>query len=235
MWLTVRNMSAISLPSACTFIGFIVGLNYGINEETNIAIQYTIAGILFAALATEIVPIITESEVLRHRLSTVLGLILGATLMISTRGIMISKYIDESAELFVTGAIDVTIGGLIIGTSTATAKGFRKYIFSGALSIDNFFLGIISARKMKNNGKSTGYILSAATTLSVCIFFAGITGMYIADKSRQSAFYFTLSFGVSSLLWLIGAELLAKDNKSLLYPSMLYVGFILVIVLNWTR
>ena len=235
MQLNKTNISIISIPTLCTFFGFVVGLKYDINDKTNNAIQYMIAGVLFATLATEIVPVIIESEVLRHRFSTILGLILGAAVMISTRTIMLTKKIDESAELFFSGAIDVTVGGLLIGTSTVTVEGFKKFILSGALSIDNFFLGMILARKMKDNGKKIGYIMSAAATLSACVFVSGIIGLYISSKNRGGVFYFALSFGVAALLWLIGAELITTDTTSLLYPSMLYGGFIFIILLNWIK
>jgi len=235
MWLTKTNIAVISIPTLCTFIGFLFGLKYEINERTNTAIQYLVAGVIFSALSTEIVPIITESDVLKHRLSTIMGLILGASLMISSRAVVLHKQLGESEELFITGTVDVTIGGLLIGASTSIVEGFKKFILSGALSVDNFFLGMIMARKMKQNGKEYGYILSTAAILSVCIFISGLVGLYISGKSRGNVFYFTLSFGVSALLWLVGAELLTKNNTSLLYPSMLYGGFIFILILSWIK
>jgi hypothetical protein len=128
MWLTKTNIAVISIPTLCTFIGFLFGLKYEINERTNTAIQYLVAGVIFSALSTEIVPIITESDVLKHRLSTIMGLILGASLMISSRAVVLHKQLGESEELFITGTVDVTIGGLLIGASTSIVEGFKKFI-----------------------------------------------------------------------------------------------------------
>jgi predicted tellurium resistance membrane protein TerC len=241
MWINKSNIIPISIPAITIFIGMVIGLEVDVSTEVNMSFQYLVSGALFAALATEILPLITKPEITQHRIAILLGLILGASLLLGVRAIVQWKNFGVSNEITVSAVFDVLIDGLIIGISSKALTGFKKYFLSIALSIDNIFLGIVLARKMKQDKKKIGYILGIAATLSSIIIVSGIMGVYIAHKTgtKSPIYLFTLSFGASALLWLISVELLPTSdeskNISLLYPSMLYIGFILVIIANWFK
>jgi zinc transporter ZupT len=234
--ITIKNSIAIIIPAITLYLGFYIGDNFEMTDKYNITIQYLVAGMLFAILSLDFLPIIIEPKTTKKRIYTILGLILGASILISTRAISNIKIKSKSSELLYATFIDLFTDGLLIGISTNILTGMRKYILALALSVDNFFLGIILAKRMKSEHKEKNYLLKNSINLCITLVLGGFIGLYVTHNfSKTLLFYFIVAIGVSGLLWLSTDIIITEYKKSIMNPVFLYLGLIIIVLLEWIQ
>jgi zinc transporter ZupT len=111
--------------------------------KTTAEIQHFAAGIMFCAVAVELLPPLHSQS----PTATLVGFTAGIAAVVAIR--QLSRRLQQggklgSAGLIITTAVDVLIDGLVIGTAFASG-GNRGLLMVAAISLEFLFLGMSSA------------------------------------------------------------------------------------------
>lgn len=202
------------------------------------AVQHFAAGLVFAAVAVELLPDMMHK---RKPVAALIGFTLGVALMLLVKHLA-ERMEQEPAEgapqvenrtgLLVTLGIDVLIDGLLIGVSFA-AGAKAGVILTVALAVEVMFLGLAASVALSESGESRLKIMA------VC---AGLAGLLLAGATLGATFLHNLSgamlegvlaFGCAALLYLVIEELMVEAHEEKETPvqtAMFFVGFIALLI-----
>lgn len=232
----VRVLSFALIPVAATVIGGVIAAFRPPSERVRSYVQHFAAGVVFAAVAGELLPGLHD----RTPRVVIVGFALGVGLMLAVQWVTSraeSEGSDERTDgvtgLIVTVGIDVLIDGVLIGVAFAagTEKGL---IVTIALTIELLFLGLAVAAtlppttsKVKVIGATAGiggFLLIGAAAGAV--LFGGLTGPPLAV---------VIAFGAAVLLYLVTEELLVEAHEvpeTLGSTGMFFVGFLVLFLIE---
>ncbi len=202
--------------------------------ESNV--QHLAAGVVFAAVAAELLPDIHD----KSPAVVVAGFATGVVAMLGIH--RLSKLIEKrgvggnfagGAGLIITIAIDMLIDGVLIAVTfiEETATGV---IIALALTIEVLFLGVAAVvalpEKMGNLRKiAIPAMFGALLTVGVTV------GVLTLEGAAQATIAFILAFGAAALLYLVTEELLVKANKvpqTSVSTTLFFVGFLLIFIID---
>lgn len=200
------------------------------------AVQHFAAGLVFAAVAVEILPGMMHE---RKPIAAFIGFTLGVALMLLVKHLIEQQEPTESEPqsenrtgLLVTLGVDVLIDGLLIGVSFA-AGAKAGVILTIALAVEVMFLGLAASVALSESGESRLKIIA------VC---AGLAGLLLAGAALGATFLHNLSgamlegvlaFGCAALLYLVIEELMVEAHEEKETPvqtAMFFVGFIALLI-----
>jgi len=222
------------LPVAATLCGVLVAATRAPGRPLTSALQHLAAGIVFAAVATEIVPEMLAGGELG---AVVVGFSVGVCLMFTVR---VASGADarelqgpSNAQstpwgmLAATG-VDLAIDGLLIGL------GFAIDVSSGilltiAVAFEVLFVAIGLAATLRARGRSARFsamsLITMAAVTAACMLLGATL---LADLSVVERIA-VLSFGAAALLYLVTEELLvdahAEGADTLAGSMLFFVGF----------
>lgn len=249
-------MSYALIPAFAVLIGGIIAAFWKPAATFRSLVQHFAAGLVFAAVATEILPDIMHEK---DPSATVLGFVLGIGLMLGVKyfaesggqkGVSENKRLKPAEEdgseqsgitenesptsLLVILGIDLLIDGLLIGI--AFAAGAKKgFLLTFALAFEVFFLGLSASVALSNAGKSKTVMASAAAALAFLLLVGVGIGDYFLSGLTGFAFDTVLSFGAAALLYLVTEELLVEAHETPETPlttAMFFVGFVLLLLVE---
>jgi ZIP family zinc transporter len=202
--------------------------------ESNV--QHFAAGVVFAAVAAELLPDVHT----RAPVVVVVGFAVGVAVMLGIH--RLSKYVEKrdiggkvssAAGLLITVSIDMLIDGVLIGVAFL-AEAATGVLIAVALAIEVLFLGVTGVialpEKMGTLKKLAvpagfGLLLLVGVTTGV-VALEGVTGTPIA---------LILAFGSAALLYLVTEELLVKAQTVPETPTsttLFFAGFLLIFLLD---
>ena len=200
------------------------------------ALQHMAAGIVFAAVATELVPEMIAGQ----RYEALLGGFAGGV------GAMLGlRWLDERAEgsnrgagpgllsiILVTGS-DLAVDGFLVGVSyglnpttggiLATAITFETLCVGLSLAAGLIALGLGKARAF-------GVVVSLGVTMVVCAVLGILLFGVMSPGWKQAV----VSFGAAAMLYLVTEELLVRAHAkgdTAIGSSLFFVGFGITLVL----
>ena len=187
------------------------------------AFQHFAAGVVFAAVAVELLPQL-------HRLDSPVTMIAGFVLGIAT--MLAFKALFESAGIVVPMSVDLFIDGLLI------AVGFAAGVMGGmilliGLTLETLSLGLSTAPALARRGMTRLRVLVLLGAVSLAILVGAAAGHLIAGVS--GAFLAgILGFGVAALLYLVTEELLTEAHEvpdTPVVTATFFAGFLVPIVI----
>lgn len=193
-------------------------------------VQHIAAGVLFAALATELLP-----DVVHRRMPfvTLIGFALGVAAMLLLR--QLAARLEASngdaaprgvpTSLLLVSGVDIALDGVLIGISFA-AGARQGLLITVALTLEVLFLGVATAAAMSGPGVRQRVVLTTLAFAALLLAGAGIGAYFLAgvDGVILDA---VMSFGVAALLYLVTEELLVEAHEvdeTPLLTSMFFVG-----------
>ena len=191
-----------------------------LGKKTLSALQHFSAGIIFAALAIELLPLVLND----HELWVVsIGFALGVGLMLALKWSPQLKRLQS--QLWVAYFIDFFIDGMLISLAVLAGQ-HSGLLVAIAVTVELFFLGFTlpkSARKLRFR-IGCGVLLGGGLVL---LAYPLLTPMILGGL---------LSFGCAALLFLVAEELLVQAHHDTedgpWLTAMLFVGFWLMCVLD---
>lgn len=227
-----------AIPAAAVVVGGVVAAFRTPSPAVRSGVQHIAAGVLFAALATELLP-----DILHRRLPwvTLVGFGLGVAAMLLLKAL--AARMEASAgdgaltglptSLLLVSGVDIALDGLLIGISFAAGER-QGLLITLALTLEVLFLGVATAAAMSGPGTRRRVI---GTTLAFALlllsgaaigsyFLAGVSGV-ILDA--------VMSFGVAALLYLVTEELLVEAHEvdeTPILTSMFFVGFLALLLIE---
>ncbi|MCH2173203.1 hypothetical protein MK489_20685 [Myxococcota bacterium] len=222
------------LPVVATLCGVLIAGTREPGPKARSALQHLAAGIVFAAVATEIVPEMLEGG---YKLSVVLGFSLGVVLMFGVRWATGGDTHGEAesgpssvsaSNMFIATGVDLAIDGLLIGV------GFSLSLSSGvlltiAVTFEVLFISMGLAATLRARGRTARFALVSLTLMAsltgACMLLGASLLVDLGDVAKACV----LSFGAAALLYLVTEELLveahAQDADSFGGSMLFFLGF----------
>jgi ZIP family zinc transporter len=202
--------------------------------ESNV--QHLAAGVVFAAVAAELLPDIHDKspEVV------VAGFGAGVVAMLGIH--RLSKLIEKrgvggkaagAAGLIITIAIDMLIDGVLIGV-TFIEEAATGIIIALALAIEVLFLGVAAVVALPES-MGTLRKMAVPATFGGLLTVGVVVGVLTLEGAPESIIAFVLAFGAAALLYLVTEELLVKAGKVPQTPvstTLFFVGFLAIFLLD---
>ncbi len=234
-------------PMLGILVGAAIGTHFTFSKEIVSGLRSLAAGIVLAAVSTELIPEIAEVEASKERLWVVFGVVIGATMLITLRSYF-DKYDPTKEgenkvpwEMIISIAIDFFIDAILIGMAmsiTTGDEGNTGLIMAFALGTEMLIITLTAAGQMKENSVNRGEIWGIAGGLAGVVLIGGLVGNYVATSFKGSPpYYGLLAFGVAALIWLVVEELLVETGKgnldSRIQASLIFIGFLGIIGSGW--
>ncbi|PZP27535.1 MAG: transporter [Roseateles depolymerans] len=231
-------MMFAAVPAAAVVIGGVVAAVRAPGPKVQSAVQHIAAGVLFAALATELLP-----DVLHRRLPwvTLGGFALGVITMLLLKAV--ARRLEEREEqvassslptsLLLASAVDIALDGLLIGVSFAAGER-QGLLITIAMTLEVLFLGVATAAAMRGP-KARSRVLVTTITFAVLLTAGAGIGAYFLAGAGPIVLDGVLSFGVAALLYLVTEELLTEAHEvdeTPLLTSMFFVGFLALLMIE---
>lgn len=203
------------------------------------AIQHFTAGVVFAALATELLP-----DLMHRRMPwvTLAGFTLGVLVMLGIKRLAesfgqkgISKA-KNAASLLWTLGVDITLDGILIGLGFAAGQK-QGLLLTIALSLEVLFLGLSAASALVSAGATRGRIATLTVLLTACLITGALAGGLILASASPLMLDAILAFGVAALLYLVTEELLTEAHETpetAMQTAMFFIGFVALLILEMT-
>ncbi|NOY98410.1 MAG: transporter [Chloroflexi bacterium] len=227
----------VLFPVAATIIGGAAAAIRPPGPRLKSAIQHFAAGVVFAAVATELLPEISREH---NTPAVVIGFTLGIGLMLGVKWLLQrfapgSKGADAPPiSMTITVGIDILIDGLLIGIGF-TAGAEVGILLTIALTIELLFLGLSVSVALNQAGIARGRIMAITAGLASLVLVGAVFGASVLAGLAGSALVAMLALGAAALLYLVTEELLIEAHErpdTLLTTTMFFAGFLLLYVLG---
>lgn len=231
-------MMFAAVPAAAVIVGGVVAAVRTPGPKVQSAVQHVAAGVLFAALATELLP-----DVVHRRLPwvTLGGFALGVIAMLLLKAL--ARRLEEREEktapsalptsLLLASALDIALDGLLIGVSFAAGER-QGLLITIAMTLEVLFLGVATAAAVRGLN-ARRLVLATTITFAVLLMAGAGIGAYFLACASPIVLDGVLSFGVAALLYLVTEELLTEAHEvdeTPVLTSMFFVGFLALLMIE---
>ncbi len=206
-------------------------------------IQHFAAGVVFAAVAGEVLP-----EIMRERtpLPVLIGFTFGVVAMLSVKWFAerMGGHAEGEGEgvakgelplgLLITVGIDFLIDGLLVGIGFA-ASATTGVLLTVALTLEVMFLGLSTAAILVRAGAPRGRMLATNASLALMIMVGALLGATLLSGLSGAWLEGVLAFGAAALLYLVTEELLVEAHKLPDTPLMtagFFLGFLVLFLIE---
>ena len=223
----------LALPAVGVLIGGAIGAWRTLPELWQSAVQHFAAGVVFAAIASEIVP-----DVLRagSPITSIAGFLMGVALMFCLKVLADRlERRDSTAAAYPLGlltavAVDCVVDGVVVGAGFA--NGIRQgLLISGSLTLEMLFLGLATAATIKGGGGRWMGIMGVCIGLGALLVASALVGLFLLAGQPTAVLNGFLAFGSAALLYLVTEELLVRAHdlgETRAVTALFFLGFLVV-------
>jgi len=208
------------------------------SDKVRSFVQHFAAGVVFAAVAGELLPEITRE----HRpVGVLIGFVIGVLTMLAVRQFAERRERRDEASLgtgtaglILVVGIDVFIDGLLIGVGFAAGAKVGTLLVV-ALTLELLFLGVSVASTLGQAGVTKGRAILSVAGLSLLVMVGALIGGTLAQGLSGLALEIVLSFGAVALLFLVTEELLTEAHEvkeTPLITAAFFAGFVALYLLE---
>jgi ZIP family zinc transporter len=231
-----QALSYTSLAVVAALLGGVIAVYRAPGPQMESNIQHFAAGVVFAAVAAELLPDIHD----RSPEVVVVGFAAGVVAMLGIH--RLSKLIEKrgvggelagAAGLIITIAIDMLIDGVLIGV-TFIEEAATGIIIAVALAIEVLFLGVAAVVALPD-GMGRLRKLAVPATFGALLTVGVTVGVLTLEGAAGTTIAVVLAFGAAALLYLVTEELLVKANKvkqTSVSTTLFFVGFLSIFLLD---
>lgn len=224
-------------PAMAVIAGGAISLWRPPGPRLSSAIQHFTAGVLFCALATELLP-----DLLHRRLPwiTLGGFALGVAVMLAMKHFtekLGQKGVTKASQptsLIATLAVDITLDGVLIGLGFAAGQK-QGVLLTIALTLEVIFLGLSGGTALRNAGVSRGMVIAIAFGFGALLLTGAAAGTVLLAGAPSALLDAVLAFGLAALLYLVTEELLVEAHEvpeTATQTAMFFVGFIVLLIIE---
>lgn len=205
-------------PVAFMILGGIVAVFWTPGPRLTSAIQHFAAGVVFAAIAVELLPELVGEHAPR---AVLVGFVLGVLFMLVVKALTerMGSKADLSAGntasplgLVATVAIDVFIDGLLIGVGFAAGAQQGKML-TFALTLELLFLGLSASSSQCAAGVARSRVIGITLLLGGLVAVGASLGILLLGGLQGPNLAGVLAFGSAALLYLVTEELLVEAHE----------------------
>jgi ZIP family zinc transporter len=234
----LQVVSFAAFPAAAMVVGGLAASARAPGPRLRSAVQHLAAGILFAALAAELLP-----DLMHRRLPwvTLAGFTAGIFAMLTLKELarrMESSVQDPGQEKFPTSllviaGVDILLDGLLIGISF-TASARQGVLITVALTLEVLFLGVAVAAAL-SGPRARRQALVMSTLFGCLLLLGAVCGAYFLADASANLVDAVLAFAVAALLYLVTEELLTEAHEvkeTAWLTLMFFAGFIVLLLIE---
>ncbi len=226
----------VLFPVAAAVIGAVVAAWRPPGAKTTSAIQHFAAGVVFAAVAGEVLPDIRDQSLV----PVVAGFSIGVIVLLVLR--RFAERAERAAKagptlpiaLLVTIGIDLLIDGLLVGIGF-TLGASQGRVLTIALTLEVLFLALSMSAGLTKAGQPRFRAAAIPSLLSLSVAVGAIGGAALLAGASADLLAGVLAFGAAALLYLVTEELLVEAHEgpeTPLLTAMFFVGFIALFALE---
>ena len=233
----VRTVTIYALiPGMAFAIGGVVAARYPPGPRLRSIFQHVAAGVVFAAVAGELLPEITAM----HDVTGVtVGFAIGIALMLVMRQLTEPASRPAAGDLnprglVITVGVDLLVDGLLVGIGFAAGAEVGVLV-TVALTLEALFLGLATAATLARTGASQTRLVITSIGLGVLLVVSAIVGAVILGGISGSPYAAVLGFGSAALLYLVTEELLVEAHEvpeTPLATASFFLGFLVLLVIE---
>ena len=221
------------VPAAAILIGGVIAAFRPPSKRTESLFQHFAAGLVFSALAGEVLPDLTQSH--PNPAWVIVGFAFGVGLMLLIRWYVERRGGEEdpSGLVFVVG-IDVFIDGLLIGVGVALGS-VSGILVTIALALEILFLGLATGATLHGANTSRGRIIQTVAILAAPPFISVLVGGLLLNSISENWMSVVLAFATAALLFLVTEELLVEAHEvpeTVFATTAFFVGFIALYIME---
>ena len=229
-----------AIPAAAVVIGGIVAAVRAPGAAARSAVQHFAAGVVFVALATELLPDVMHRAL---PLVTIIGFSLGVAVMLGLK-MLTQAPVPNAPEgqepkrqprsLILTLAVDFTLDGFLIGVGFA-AGAKQGVLLTIALALEALFLGGSGATALSGANASRNRVILTTVGFAALLLGGASAGTVLLRGVSGAVLDAVLSFGVAALLYLVTEELLVEAHETPETPllsAMFFFGFLVLLVIE---
>jgi len=232
-----QTMDYALIPAICMLVGGVIASIYQPKAKLSSAVQHFAAGVVFAAVAVELIPKLIGSHATQN---IAFGFAVGVLMMLVVK--RISHTLEHRSSvaskipfsMLFAIAIDVFIDGLLIGIAFLVGeKG--GVLIAVALAIEILFLGLSCVTTLRNNAVSLYKTTATLFVLALLIPSGAFLGATIFSHLPKGSMTTIIAFGVAALLYLVTEELLTEAHEVDDTPwitAMFFLGFLFIFLLE---
>ena len=227
---STEAMVVIATPAVAMLVGSAAGLWKKPGPRLRSCFQHLAAGIIFAAVATELVPALVAGAAW---IAMTVGFVLGVAVMLGIRTISEQRsdsQVPTSSPPRATGLIagigvDLFIDGLLVALALgAGAEG--GLVLAAGISFETLFLGLALAATLAARRR---LLIGVAIVTSLLLVAGAVLGILLLGVLSDPWRLGLLAFGTAALLYLVTEELLVDahegNNDSTIASALFFVGF----------
>lgn len=237
--MTILNvLTFAAIPAVAVVAGGVLASLRTPGPTMRSAVQHFAAGVVFAALATELLP-----EVMHRRLplQTIGGFALGVLVMLLLKTFTEKK--SEDADTAITGlpttllvalGVDIALDGLLIGVGFAAGEK-QGLLLTIAMTLEVLFLGVSASAALSGGGASRSMIALITAGLGGLLLMGAGLGAAVLSGASSSTIDVVLSFGIAALLYLVVEELMVEAHEGPESPRLcatFFVGFLVLLIIE---
>lgn len=224
-----RDALAFTLiPVAAVILGAILATWRRPGPQLVSAVQHFAAGVVFAAVASELLPSLIHE---RSIAGTLIGGVAGVLAMLAIKSV--AERAKGPVGLIAVIGVDVLIDGIVLGIGFASGER-AGLLLTIALTIELLFLALPLAAALQEAAVTRVRIIATAGAISLLLPFGALLGLPAAALTGPwLAGLF--AFGVMALLYLVTEELLVEAHEVPDRPwitAMFFFGFLVLILIE---
>lgn len=225
------------LPLTVTVIGGWAATRRAPGPRMTSALQHFAAGIVIAAVCTEVVP---DAIAQNHIWPVIVGFAIGVLLVMSVRELSgegprrSGRNAEEekpaegvSVGMIVTMGIDLFIDGLLVGLGFTLASASGELLVI-AVTFEVLFIAMSLAATMRAAGSRVRRVLAMMCMLGILVLLGGVLGAWVLAGASSQFLAGLAAFATAALLYLVVEELLVEaheNGETTMGSLMFFVGF----------
>ena len=232
--LVVNAVVFAFIPAAAVVLGGAAAVLRPPGPALKSATQHFTAGVLFCAVATEILPDVVHRQM---PLVMLAAFTVGTIAMLGIRHwaepITQSSGSDERVPMGLIAAtgVDLAIDGLLIGLAFVTGQK-QGVLLVIALALEALFVGLSTGATQSSAGAGPRKTLITSSAFAALIVVCAAVAAFLFKDVGGVVLDALLSFGLAALLFLVTEELLVEAHEMPETPmltAMFFIGFVVLL------
>jgi ZIP family zinc transporter len=223
------------LPVVVAVVVAGIAVKLSIRERWRSYAQHLAAGVVFAAVAVELLPgLMRKHEIL----PTIVGFAAGVILLLGLRSLEAGsssrseKQISRSYIIAI--VLDLVIDGWVLGIGFAAGES-QGFLLAVALSLELLSLSLALTSEVRAAEWSAVKAIGLVTGVSIALPLGTLLSSLVLPILPAAAFTGVLAFGVAALIYLVAEELLVEAHEkpdTVVGAGSFFVGFLAILVLD---
>ena len=206
----------VLFPIGAAAIGAVIAAVRRLSDQVSGFVQHFAAGVVFAAVAGEVLPSLRDQHSLR---AVLIGFSIGVATVVALGTYERHAETRDAAKkglptaLLAAIVIDLLIDGLLVGMGAALGEGQGRTL-TIALTLEVLFLGLSLTAELIDRSIGTARAIAIPIATSLAIAVGAIGGALILGGASHVTLAAVLAFGAAALLYLVTEELLVEAHET---------------------